>query len=185
MKRLISGVPLILLPCSLLLVSGCSILPEPQADPVRYFTLSGAAVAGAVADATTVRPVRMAGHLRNRAMAVRISDNEVVYLDEVRWAEPLDEAITQILRNRLRQIGGGTSVMVNLQRCELVQSAGNQVELAATYTITPPAGSGEVRTGAFTANPLAWSGGDYGTLVGMIRQEAEALADAIAADVEK
>lgn len=185
MKRLISGISLLLAPCALLLVSGCNILPEPQADQVRYFTLSGTVAAGVVADAPSVRPVRMAGHLRNRAMAVRVSANEVVYLDAVRWAEPLDEAITQILRNRLRQVGGGASIMVNLQRCELVKSDGNRVELAATYTITPPAGSGEVRAGVFTATPLTWQGGDYGTLVGLIRQEADELADAIAAAVEK
>lgn len=185
MKRIISRIALLLAPCSLLLLAGCNILPEPQADPVRYFTLSGPPTAEAMADAPTVRPVRMAGYLRNRAMAVRVSANEVIYLDAVRWAEPLDEAIMQILRNRLRPMGGGASVVVNLLRCELVRSDGNQVELSATYTITPAAGSGETRSGIFTATPLTWNGGDHGTLVGLIRQQVEELADAIAAAVEK
>ena len=185
MKRPISRISLLLAPCSLLLLSACNILPEPQADSVRHFTLSGPATAGSQADAPSVRPVRMAGHLRNRAMAVRVSANEVIYLDTVRWAEPLDEAITQILRNRLRQMGGGASLMVNLQRCELVQSDGNRVELSATYTITPAVGGGDVRTGTFTATPLTWEGGDHGVLVGLIRQAAEELADAMAAAVEK
>jgi hypothetical protein len=167
-----------------LFLSGCNILPQPQADTTRHFTLSGPAEAGAVTDAMQVRPVRLAGHLRNRAMAVRVSANEVVYLDDVRWAEPLDEAITQILRNRLRQVAGGAAVVVQIQRCELVQSEGNTVQLAATYSITP-AGGGEARTGIFTATPRPWSGGDHGILVGLIREAVEELAGAIARAAEK
>jgi hypothetical protein len=164
--------------------SGCNILPQPQADTTRHFTLSGPAEAGAVADAVQVRPVRLAGHLRNRAMAVRVSANEVVYLDDIRWAEPLDEAITQVLRNRLRQVAGGAAVVVQIQRCELVRSEGNGVQLAATYSITP-SGGGDARSGTFTATPRTWSGGDHGALVGLIREAIEELADAIAAAAGK
>ena len=63
---------LLLAPCSLLLVS-CNLLPQQQTDPVRHFTLSGPAGAPAVADAVRVRPVQLAGHLRNRSVAVRVS----------------------------------------------------------------------------------------------------------------
>jgi uncharacterized lipoprotein YmbA len=168
----------------LCLLAGCNILPEPQADATRHFTLSGPAEAGAVADAVQVRPVRLAGHLRNRSMAVRVSANEVVYLDDVRWAEPLDEAITQVLRNRLRQVAGGAAVVVQIQRCELVQSEGNSVQLAATYSLTP-AGGGDAKTAVFTATPRPWTGGDHGTLVGLIREAVEELAGAIATAAEK
>jgi uncharacterized lipoprotein YmbA len=163
-----------------LLLGGCSILPEPQADPTRYFTLSGAAAGVPAADALMVRPVRLAGHLRNRNMAVRVSENEVVYLDEVRWAEPLDEAITQVLRNRLRPVGGGGAVVVQIQRCELVRSDGNTVQLSATYALAP-AGGGDGQPGTFTATPRAWTGGDHGALVGLIQAAVNELADAIAA----
>jgi hypothetical protein len=161
---------------------GCSLLPEPQVDAVRYFTLSGAAAGAPAADALVVRPVRLAGHLRGRSMAVRVSENEVVYLDDVRWAEPLDEALTQILRHRLRQIGGGGAVTVQVQRCELVRSEGNSVQLIATYAITPA--GGEPRAGEFTAARRTWDGGDAGDLVGLMRAAAGELADAIAAAVE-
>ena len=97
------------LAAAVLAAAGCN-LPAPQEDRVRHFTLSGQADGPAVVDAVSVRPVRLAGHLRGRAMAVRVSENEVIYLEDVRWAEPLDEAITQILRNRLRQIGTGATV---------------------------------------------------------------------------
>jgi len=162
-----------------LLLTACNVLPDPQSDPVRYFTLSGPPPGAPVPDAVIVRPIRLAGHLRNRNMAVRVSENEVTYLEDVRWAEPLDEAITQTLRNRLRQVGGGASITVQIQRCELVRDAGNSVQLAATYVITPP--GGDPKPGAFTATPRAWSGGDHGALVGMLRESVEELADAIAA----
>ncbi|MDQ5980127.1 MAG: uncharacterized protein QG602_3102 [Verrucomicrobiota bacterium] len=169
---------------SLLLASGCSILPEPQADTVRHFTLSEPAQMGRATEGVVVRPVRLAGHLRNRSMAVRVSAHEVEYLEDVRWAEPLDEALTQILRNRLRAVAAGATVMVQVQRCELVRSDDNTVQLAATYVITP-AGGGDAQSSVFTATPRKWEGGDHGAIIGLMREAAVELADAIAGAVEK
>ena len=121
-----------------LLLAACR-LPTPQADPVRYFTRSGP-VAGATGGAT-VRPVQLAGHLRGRQMAVRTAANEVVYLEEVRWAEPLDEAITQVLRARAGAGGAGSTVAVQIQRCELNRAEGNSVQVAATYALTAKDGA--------------------------------------------
>jgi len=165
-----------------LLVTSCS-LPSPQEDPVRYFTLGMPAAGEPVADAVAVRPVRVAGHLRNRDMAVRVSNNEVIYLDEARWAEPLDEAITQLLRQRMRQIPGDAVVTVHLQRCEVVRDADNAVQVIATYAIasTP----GESRTGTFTASPRQWDGKDPAVLVGLLREGVNELAEAIAQAVTK
>lgn len=179
-----SRIPVLgLLSSVLLLAPGCSLLPEPQADSVRYFTLSEPAQLGGVAEGVVVRPVRLAGHLRNRSMAVRVSTNEIVYLEDVRWAEPLDEALTQVLRNRLRPVAAGAAVVVQVQRCELVRSDDNTVQLAATYTITPA--GGEAKAGVFTATPRRWDGGDTGALVGLIREASLELADTIASAVEK
>jgi uncharacterized lipoprotein YmbA len=166
-----------------LLLAGCNVLPTPQADTVRHFTLSSPAAVAPVADATQVRPVQLAGHLHGRAMAVRIAEQEVIYLEDVRWAEPLDEAITQLLRGRLAAVSGSAVVNVMLERCELVRSEGNSVQLAATYSITPAAGP--MRRGAFTAPPRHWDGKDYGALVGSLRDAVGELGDALAAAVEK
>jgi uncharacterized lipoprotein YmbA len=165
-----------------LLLASCN-LPSPQEDAVRYFTLSGPATGAAVPDSVAVRPARLAGHLRNRDMAVRVSDNEVIYLEDVRWAEPLDEAITQLLRQRLRQVPGDAVVTVQIQRCELVRSAGNAVQIDATYVISGAAG--ESRTGAFTATPRSWDGKDPATLVSLLRDGVNELAEAVAQAVEK
>src|SRR5688572_25838115 len=163
-------------------LAACS-LPTPQADLVRYFTLSTPATGAAAPESVAVRPVRLAGHLRNRDMAVRVSDNEVVYLEDVRWAEPLDEAITQLLRQRLRQVPGDAVVTVQVQRCEVVRDAGNAVQVTATYAIS--GASGDARTGTFTAAPRQWDGKDPATLVSLLRDGVNELAEAIAETVEK
>jgi uncharacterized lipoprotein YmbA len=161
------------------LLFGCN-LPSPQADTVRHFTLSSPAPTAG--DGATVRPVQLAGHLRGRVMAVRVAANEVIYNEDVRWAEPLDEAITQLLRTRVGSAGAGRSIAVQLQRCELVRAEGNSVQLAATWSIT--AADGTVQRGAFTAGPRTWDGKDYGALVGEIRDAVAELGDALAAAVK-
>ncbi|HEX7631331.1 MAG TPA: ABC-type transport auxiliary lipoprotein family protein [Lacunisphaera sp.] len=162
-----------------LLLAACNILPEPSADPVRNFTLSGPVAT--TLDGATVRPVQLAGHLRGRAMAVRIAANEVIYDDTARWAEPLDEAITQLLRAHVGGAGAGRVIAVQIQRCELVRNEGNSVQLAATYAITAP--NGTVQHGTFTASPRTWDGKDYGVLVGEIRDAIGELGDALAVAV--
>ncbi len=168
-----------LLPAAVLLLAGCN-LPQPEADTSRHFTLSGPAAAVAVAEGTMVRPVQLAAHLQRRTMAVRVAENEVTYLEDVRWAEPLDEGVTQILRARLGGVASGCSISVQVQRCELVRFEGNQVQLTATYEITPPGGDpSRAKRGAFAATPRVWDGKDYGALVGLIRQAVGELGDAL------
>lgn len=162
-----------------LLLSGCS-LPSPQADTVRHFTLSGPVAA--VADGATIRPVQLAGHLRGRLMAVRVAANEVIYNEDVRWAESLDDAITQVLRARVGPAGAGSLVSVHIQRCELVRSEGNSVQVAATYAITRKDGS--IERGTFSSGPRTWDGQDYGALVGQIRDAVGELGDALVAVLE-
>lgn len=162
----------------LCLLAACN-LPQPQADTARYFTLSSPVTTPT--DGATVRPVQLAGHLRGRAMAVRIAPNEVVYNEDVRWAEPLDEAITQSLRTRVGPAGAGRSITVQISRCELVRAEGNSVQLAATWIIT--AADGTAKPGAFTAGPRTWDGKDYGALVGLIRDAVNELGDVLATAV--
>ncbi|MBI2813224.1 MAG: membrane integrity-associated transporter subunit PqiC [Opitutae bacterium] len=160
------------------LLSACN-LPQPQADTVRHFTLS--TPAATPADGAVVRPVQLAGHLRGRPMAVRVAPNEVIYNEDVRWAEPLDDAITQLLRARVGSAGAGRTITVQLSRCELVRAEGNNVQLAATWTIT--AADGTAQRGAFTAGPRTWDGKDQGALVGLIRDAVNELGDTLAAAV--
>ena len=166
------------------LLGGCNVLPQPQTETVRHFTLAGPTVAAAVSDATVVQPVQVAGHLRNRMMAIRVADNEVIYLEEVVWAEALADGITQALRNRLAAIASGAVVSVQIQRCELDRAAGNNVELIATYTITLGGAANPVeRRGLFTATPRLWNGKNYGGLVTLLSDSVGELADRLVAQL--
>ncbi len=171
-------------------LTGCNILPEPQKDAVRYFTLSTPTMQsgddqGPTAKnhpengGTTVRPVQIAGHLRERSMAVRIAENEIIYLDEVRWAQPLTDATTNLLRERLSHVGGNNVVTVQIHNCELLRFKGNTVELSATWEIVPLGGGQPVR-GDFTSATRTWDGKDYRELVSELRGTVEDLGDAIA-----
>lgn len=162
-----------------LVFTGCSsVLPQPQTDTTRHFTLAGPTTTPAVTEGTRVQPVQVAGHLRSRAMAVRVAENEIIYLDEVVWAETLADGITQTLRNRLSSIASDAVVNVQIQRCELNRAAGNSVQLIAAYTIVA-GGSGNRRElqGLFTATPRTWDGKDYSVLVDLLREAVNELAD--------
>jgi hypothetical protein len=115
-------------------------------------------------------------------MAVRIAANEVVYNEEVRWAESLDDAITAVLRARIGAAGAGSVVAVQVQRCELVRFEGDSVQVAATYAITRKDGS--IRRGTFSSSPRTWDGQDAGALVGQLRDAVGELGDALAAALE-
>jgi len=173
-------------------LAGCNILPEPQKDSVRYFTLAAPTVEltgdQAVSDneraengITTVHPVQIAGHLRNRSMAVRVAENEVIYLEEIRWAQPLADAITSVLRARLDSVAGGKVVSVQIQSCELLRFKGNIVELSATWEIISPGGTAPPQRGSFTTTTRTWDGKDYRELVSELRGAVGDLGDAIAA----
>jgi uncharacterized lipoprotein YmbA len=164
-----------------LLLAGCN-LPQAEVDHTREFTLSGPGPAPSSVDSTVVRSVRLAAHLDSSSMAVRVGENEVIYLEDIRWAEPLREGVTQVLRARLGGIVSGCSVTVQVQRCELVRLNGNHVEFNATYQIAPLNGDASgTKQGVFSATPRVWDGKDYGTLVAQMRDAVAELGDAIAA----
>lgn len=167
----------------LLLLAGCSLPIEPaRPDTTRHFTLSGPVAGVASGGGLKVLPVRLAGHLQTRSVAVRVAENEVVYLEEARWAESLADGITALLRARLAGVAAEGTISVQVQRCEPVRAEGENVELNATY-LFQPAGGGPARAGAFTAAPRQWDGKDYGALVGLLRDEVNELGDAIAAAI--
>lgn len=168
-----------------LFLAGCNLptITPPQADTVRHFTLSTPAGALVGPDAPRVKPVELAGHLRNRALAVRVGENEVVYLEEARWAESLDDAITQLLRARLGAAGGGCTVEVQVLRCELVRFEGNTVQLAATYAVVPDDPLVPAKRGVFNATPRTWEGRDHGVLVGHLRDAINEFGDALVTQV--
>lgn len=91
----------------LLALPGCSILPEPQTDPTRFFVLTEPAPNATEATrphalVIGLLPLEVPSYLADsRAMAVLDAGHQVTYRDFDRWAEPLDHGMTRVLRGAL------------------------------------------------------------------------------------
>lgn len=180
----------------ILTVAGCS-LPQAQPDLTRYFLLNEVTHEASVAEVVgeppriVLRPVIVPEYLRGRIMQVRVGDNELRYIDEARWAEPLEAGLTRVLRedlaqrpSRVRVVARGGDeheydVAVNLRRCEGVLPAG-LARLAARIEIFSEGVNPElVAQEDFTFDVPNWDGNDYGTLAKKLSEAADALAERI------
>lgn len=191
----------LLLAPALLGLAGCSVLPEAQPDPTRYYLLAAEMGAGAAAASPNesrtldlaLRVVELPGYLRNnRTLVVRRGVNEILYQDYARWAEPLDLAVQRIVRDRLlmneavssaqvapfsSEIERDFDISVRVLRCEGgVDGQGRHTaQFSASYEIADTREGGKiVAREVFNAEPTAWNGTDYGVL-------AERLSEAVAA----
>jgi uncharacterized lipoprotein YmbA len=175
---------------------GCKLLPEPQADPTRYYVLTaraggGAAIASA---AVQVRPVEVASYLRNRPLVVRRGEHEIAWRDYARWGEPLEQGIGRVLLEELRSRGvaavaaGGPGregpaaerqLTVRVLACE--GAADGAVLFRATWelaTIGPkPAVTAR---GEHRAAGLQWDGKTEAALVARLSEAIGGLASEIA-----
>lgn len=94
-------------------VSGCSLLPEAQSDPTKYFVLSTPANGGAAqpnAPTVHLREVELASYLRGRPLVVRRGDNEIEFREFARWGEPLELGIARVIRDELMARGAASAV---------------------------------------------------------------------------
>jgi ABC-type uncharacterized transport system auxiliary subunit len=196
-KTRILGV-LLLAVIGLLGQTGCSLLPEPQADPTHYYVLAGPAFADpgpARAEGALrvgLRRIEVVPYLGGKAMIVRNSANEITYQDYARWAEPPASGIERIVMARLQsspKIGRvylqpfpfdekrDYDVGVSVLRCEGERTADGKLAagFACTVEVTEAkTGGAVVMRKTFTAPQAAWDGKDFAKL-------AQLLGDAVAA----
>lgn len=94
------------------------MLPEPQADPTRFYVLATPMGGSAPVESATpasdlpvvhLRPVELASYLRGRPMILRRGDNEIEFREFARWGEPLELGIARVLREELAA-GGAARV---------------------------------------------------------------------------
>ena len=182
----------------LLMQAGCSFLPEPKADPTRYYVLTGPAVdepgARPVAGAFVVgmKSVQVAPYLTGKAMIVRNATNEIAYQEFARWAEPLDVGVGRMVAARLVasdkikrlysqpfpfDAERDYDVRVEVLRCEGEHKADGKTvaSLACLVEVTEAkTGGAVVLRKVFTAPEAAWDGKDFSRL-------AQLLSDAVGA----
>jgi uncharacterized lipoprotein YmbA len=187
-----------------LALGGCSILPDPQVDPTRFFVLSttAAVVAPAVgnAPALQLRAVELAGYLRSRPLIVRSGENEIQFREFSRWGEPLEQGIARVLREELLARGAAASVAVpgvragnrpadydltlRVLACE--GAANGAVIFRAIWELAAATGdAARVAQGDFRAGDLRWDGKNEGSLAAQLSQAIAGLAAEIAAAVPK
>lgn len=182
-----------------LAAGGCSIVPEPKADPTRHYVLTAPAQASAEAPkdkaVAGLHNVEMPAYLRTRkTIAVRRDRNEIVYEEYARWAEALEDGIERIVSERLLASGtfsavsllpGGAArtcdLTIRVLECEgAITSEGASARFAAEYEITTPNGRAISGTRRFIAPAAAWDGKDYAALANLLGNAATTLADDIA-----
>jgi uncharacterized lipoprotein YmbA len=193
----------------LLAIAGCNVVPPAQEDTTRYFVLSDTGLPpvapGEAPAAGTLRiglkTVRLEGYLKGRQMIVRDGANEVRFEDFRRWAEPLDLAITRIVRSRL--LSGPSvaqvyaepfpfdqardyDVSIEVTRFEGAVDAGGKfvASVAATIEIaTTGADSRVVSRRSFEAPVQAWDGKDFDQLAELLNSDVAALAQEVASEL--
>jgi uncharacterized lipoprotein YmbA len=185
------------------LAAGCSsLLPiqPPKEDATRYYMLSASELVGSVPAAPpprlVVRGVEVPAYLLNKPFVTRLGPNELKFIDDVRWAEPLDAGIERALRVRLAALTGhyglearGTAhdyeVVVRVTHCEGASRDGKgTVRFAAEFELLKPGPAAEMAAHAsFTAKEAAWDGKDYAALAQLLSRAVADLGDAVLAAV--
>ena len=187
----------------LLLLAGCSVLPEASLDPTRYYVLSGpAAVVAPQADAPAVylRPVEVARYLHARPVIVRRGDNEIEFRDFARWGEPLEQGIARVVRDELVARGAARAVQIAGVRRESAQrdytltvrvtacegGAAGDVMFRAVWELVANGGKPRVAGGGeFRATDLRWDGKTEASLTAQLSVAVSGLAGEVAAALAK
>lgn len=196
-----------LLALGLFALPACSLLPEAAPDLTHYHTLSlPPAVESANPDNKgslniALRKVDVSPYLAKGLLVVRTGDNEVLFDDYARWAEPLEAAIARNLQACLQNKPGIARVsipplrfdgarnydlIIRVLRADGLRESGSATTrfVAVIEVHSAGAGSGLLAQRNFTAPPLAWDGKDYNSLANALSSSVQLLADEITSMLE-
>jgi hypothetical protein len=187
-------------------LNGCALL-QPQADPTRFYvlTVQNAPPARAVEGEfkrwkVGLKPVELPAYLRSKAMVVRTGTNEIHFADFDRWAEPLDQGISRVMKETLSSARNVESVALNshgddtldyevairILACEGVRlgNGSGSIRFAVTWEARSVGTNSTVTNrGVFTAHPVAWDGKDYGQLAERLSEAVAGASKALAGDL--
>ncbi|HWA85325.1 MAG TPA: ABC-type transport auxiliary lipoprotein family protein [Opitutus sp.] len=176
-----------------LVLAACS-LPEAQPDTTRFFllTATGTQTGGAAAPAPRIslRPVAVPEYLRSRLIEVRVSANEVRFMDPARWAEPLDAGLTRVIGEDLVRAGSAElaargeahdyDVVVKLRQCEGLRTSGVARLAAGVEILTTDLDPKLVAHADFSTEVAGWDGKDFDGLAKKLSEAAGQLSGKIA-----
>ena len=184
-----------------LVLGGCSLLPQAQTDPTRFFVLSApggepAAAPAAKLPVVHLRPVELASYIKAKPIIVRRGDNEIEFREFARWGEPLELGIARVLREQLVARGAAGTVLaagvratdvdydytlvVRVLACE--GGADGAVHFRAVWELatTGPAPHGVARGDVQPAH-LRWDGKSEGALAAQLSKAVALVAEDVAA----
>ena len=187
-------------------LAGCSFL-RPQDDPTRFYVLTVLPAATehlATGESSQLKiglkAVEMPAYLRSRSMVVRTGTNEIHFAEFDRWAEPLDQGISRVMKENLIASDKVASVTLNshgdtMLNCEVV------IRILACEGVREENGTGSIRfatmwevqtvgtnsmataRGGFTADAVAWDGKTYAQLAERLSKAIAGASTALAADL--
>ena len=185
---------------------GCGLL-RPHADPTRFYVLTvPSAPSTPAADGefkrwrVGLRPVEVPSYLRTKFMVVRTGTNEIHFADFDRWAEPLDQGISRVMKETLGSARNVESVALNshgedsldydvtiqILACHgmRVPMGKSSIRFAATWVVQAVGtNSIEIKRGGFTADAADWDGNNYSQLATQLSAAVAAAGKALAADL--
>lgn len=180
-------------------LTGCSLL-QPHSDPTRFYVLTVQSPSPKPAESTPqiaanrwkvgLRQVEVPAYLRSKAIVIRTGANEVYFADFDRWAEPLDQGISRVMKEALGSTSNVAEVTLNSHGdetldCEVairvlacegvrVEHGTNSIRFAVTWQVRSLGKNPALaQHGVFAPDAAPWDGKDYGRL-------AEGLSEAIA-----
>lgn len=197
---------LIVAGAGLLTLSGCSLLPQVQADPTRFYLLSmtpgpaTSAPANGKAPVIHLRPVELASYIRAKPIIVRRGDNEIEFREYARWGEPLEQGIGRVLREDLVARGAAGTVLaaglravdveydytlvVRVLACE--GGANGSIYFRTVWELsTTGTNARQVARGEVQPTDLHWDGKNEGALAGELSKAIGLLAEDIAGGIAR
>lgn len=203
MKTLLSGKGnLIAIVLTLVGLTGCSVVPAPTADLTRFYVLSNprtdAAEISQSSDGLQIglKRVEVSPYLDKGSLVVRRGNNELVYNDFARWAEPIGEGVSRIVRSRLLdnpKVGRvfvdsfpfdqhrDYDISIYVTRCEGAVNAREARFTAVVEMTTTGENAKVVSRREFVAPSQTWDGKDYAALVAVLSAHVDTLSDQIVA----
>jgi len=187
-------------------LNGCALL-RPHADPTRFYVLTvpGAPLKPAVGGEfkrwrVGLRLVEVPSYLRTKFMVVRTGSNEIHFADFDRWAEPLEQGISRVLKETLGSAQNVQSVALNshgdasldyevtiqILACHgmRVPTGKSSIRFAATWEVQAVGtNSIEIKRGSFTADAADWDGNNYSQLATQLSAAVAVAGKTLAADL--
>lgn len=171
-------------------LSACS-LPQAQPDLTRFYILTSSAKenASSAGEPTKVflRSVNVPEFLRGRMFVVRAGENQVSFIDEARWAEPLEAGLHRVIaedlvRQGLRVVPRASEehafeITIWVKSCEGLAGKG-AARLAARIEVAKAGLEPTiVAHDDFVAEVPGWDGKDYGQLAAKLSEAAGELGE--------